>query len=150
MAADWQWLADGDLTRRTCIPASAPPPHGIGQLEHRIRVLAAVLRARRLATTVVITEILNCHRTYLTVVPTERPNSSHVTTSTSPRSRAPRPAPASSCRLASTQPGNIKPDSCFRTGSGQTGARPSRPPRLNWPFCAETCAMAASCSGSSY
>ncbi|MCX5205816.1 ISAzo13 family transposase [Streptomyces sp. NBC_00237] len=65
VADDWQWLADRDLTRRTGHPRQRPSAHGIGQLEHHIRVLAAVLRARRVATTVLITDILNCHRTYL-------------------------------------------------------------------------------------
>ncbi|MFD7817669.1 hypothetical protein ACFV6E_32840 [Streptomyces sp. NPDC059785] len=65
VADDWQWLADRDLTRRTGHPRQRPSAHGIGQLEHHIRVLAAVLRARRVATTVLITEIIGCHRTYL-------------------------------------------------------------------------------------
>ncbi|MFR0367014.1 ISAzo13 family transposase [Streptomyces sp. MCC20] len=65
VADDWQWLADRDLTRRTGHPRQRPSAHGTGQLEHHIRVLAAVLRARRVATTVLITEILDCHRTYL-------------------------------------------------------------------------------------
>jgi len=65
VAEDWQWLADRDLTRRTGRSRQRPSAHGIGQLDHHTRVLAAVLRARRVATTVLITEILGCHRTYL-------------------------------------------------------------------------------------
>jgi hypothetical protein len=63
VADDWQKLADRDLTRRTGRPRQRPSVRRIGQLDYHHRVLAAVLRARRVATTVLITEILDCHRT---------------------------------------------------------------------------------------
>lgn len=142
VADDWQWLADRDLTRRTGHPRQRPSAHGIGQLEHHIRVLAAVLRARRVATTVPITEILGCHRTYLNRCADGAAELLARHTSTLPRPKAPRHAPARSCRPPSTRPGNIKTDSSCRTGSGQPGTRPSGTSRLNWPFTREICTAA--------
>nr|WP_151475303.1 hypothetical protein [Streptomyces albicerus] len=62
IADDWQMVANRDLTRHTGRPRLRPSARGIGQLEYHHRVPAALLRARRAATTVLITEILDYHR----------------------------------------------------------------------------------------
>ncbi|MDQ1033251.1 hypothetical protein QF035_010833 [Streptomyces umbrinus] len=61
IADDWQMVADRDLTRHTGHPRLRPSASGIGQLEYHHRVPTALLRARRAATTVLITEILDYH-----------------------------------------------------------------------------------------